>query len=448
MTFEALFATIEGMPRTFNIPSKYHSDLLSQIKRRRNELDQKKRDKSPTVLEIGPLTLKFARHFGFCYGVENAIEIAYRAVEENPGKRIYLLSEMIHNPHVNNDLEAKGVRFLFSTYGEERVPLTELREEDVVIIPAFGTTLEMFSLLEEKGVDIKRYNTTCPFVEKVWKRGGQLGAKGYSLVIHGKARHEETRATFSHASKEAPSLILSDVNEAKWLKRFILGDESLEAFYKRFEGRFSEGFSPEEDLSRVGVINQTTMLASETYEISQILRAAMNEKYGEDQITSHFADTRDTLCYATSENQEATKALIDSGGDFALIVGGYNSSNTSHLVELCEPNFPSYFVKGPDELTSRSTISHLDLKSWSVIETKDWFPEGISDRPVEIVITSGASCPDALVHSVVEKLLELRGVDPKNYHEAASQYLSALQRVDSLELRQDPSKSSLSVLTS
>src|SRR5690554_6722090 len=146
------------MPRTFNIPTKYQSDLLSLIKRRRNEVDQKKRDKTPTVLELGPITLKFARHFGFCFGVENAIEIAYRAVEENPGRKIFLLSEMIHNPHVNQDLLGKGVRFLYSTYGKELVPLSELHGDDVVIIPAFGTTLEMFAALEEKGVDIRRYN--------------------------------------------------------------------------------------------------------------------------------------------------------------------------------------------------------------------------------------------------------------------------------------------------
>jgi 4-hydroxy-3-methylbut-2-enyl diphosphate reductase len=414
------------MPRTFDIPNKYQSLLLSDIKKKRAELDPKKRDKSPTVLELGSVTLKFARHFGFCFGVENAIEIAYRAVEENPEKRIFLLSEMIHNPLVNADLEARGVRFLFSTYGEERYPLDEVEQDDVVIIPAFGTTREMFQLLERRGVDIRRYNTTCPFVEKVWKRGTQLGQKGFSVLIHGKARHEETRATFSHASIGAPSLVLADMEEAEWLKRFILGLESLEDFNTRFHGRTSEGFSPERDLVRIGVVNQTTMLATETWEISQTLRSAMEEKYGSEQLSDHFADTRDTLCYATSENQDATKGLIESKGDLALIVGGYNSSNTSHLVELCQEHFPSYFIKGPEEIVSRDLIRHLSLENWEVRESRGWLPE-IENRPVEVVITSGASCPDALVQAVVERLLSLLAVSEESYQKAAQRYLAGLE---------------------
>lgn len=414
------------MPRSFDIPLQYQSDLLSQIKRRRNEIDQKKRDKSPTVISLGQVTLKFARHFGFCFGVENAIEIAYKAVNENPGKRVFLLSEMIHNPHVNRDLENRGVRFLFTTYGEEKIPLESVTADDVVIIPAFGTTREMFSKLEEKGVDIRQYNTTCPFVEKVWKRGTQLGSKGFTILIHGKAKHEETRATFSHASECAPSLVLADVSEARWLRRFILGEESLEGFWERFGNRISKDFDPEEHLRRIGVINQTTMLATETYEISQILRNAMVEKYGDDEIGDHFADTRDTLCYATSENQEATQELIASGGDIAIVVGGYNSSNTSHLVELCEEKLPSYFVKGPDELISGDKIRHLELTNWDVIETAEWIPE-VQGRPLEVIVTSGASCPDALVQAVVERLLEILQIPSERYRVAAEEYLNALK---------------------
>ena len=413
------------MARKFDIPAKYQSDILSLIKRERNNVDQKKKDKSPSIIELGNVTLKIARHFGFCFGVENAIEIAYRAVDENPSKRVFLLSEMIHNPHVNRDLEEKGVRFLFTTYGEEKIPLSEVTSDDVVIIPAFGTTQEMFKTLQDKGVDIQKYNTTCPFVEKVWKRSAQLGAKDFTIVIHGKAKHEETRATFSHASSEGPSLVLADVEEAVWLKRFLLGEESLDAFWAKFEGRTSENFSPEEDLKRIGVVNQTTMLATETYEISQILRGAMVERYGEESISDHFADTRDTLCYATSENQEATKQLIASGGDIAIIVGGYNSSNTSHLVELCEEHFPSFFVKGPTELLGRDAIRHLDLHTWEVTETTDWIPQ--KEGPLEVLITSGASCPDALVQAVVERLLEILEVSREKYYEEADSYLTSLR---------------------
>ncbi|MCI5065803.1 4-hydroxy-3-methylbut-2-enyl diphosphate reductase [bacterium] len=417
------------MPRTFCIPERYSSDLLGYLKQRRGELDPRKKDKSPTVLPLGELTLKFARHFGFCFGVENAIEIAYRAVSENPGKRIFLLSEMIHNPHVNDDLRSRGVEFLFTTYGEECIPLEEVTANDVVIIPAFGTTREMFQKLEEKGVDIVRYNTTCPFVEKVWKRGAQLGAKGFAIIIHGKARHEETRATFSHISKNAPSLIIADTEEAHWLSRFIRGQETLSAFHEKFSGRFSESFVPERDLLRLGVVNQTTMLASETRDISRILRDALLERFGESSIQEHFSDTRDTLCYATSENQEATQALIQSGGDVSLVVGGYNSSNTSHLVELCEEHFPSYFVKGPEDLLSVDTIRHLSLDRWELSESSPWFPEPSSYRPVEVVITSGASCPDALVQAVVQRLLELRKIPFQRFVEGVERSLQQLERV-------------------
>lgn len=412
------------MPRKFHIPDNYRSQLISYLKKARAEIDPKKRDKSPTIIDLGAVRLKFARHFGFCYGVENAIEIAYRAVDENPGKRVFLLSEMIHNPHVNADLRARGVEFLFSTYGKELISLSQVEKDDIVIIPAFGTTLEMCALLEEKGVDIQSYNTTCPFVERVWKRGTQIGERGFSIVIHGKARHEETQATFSHASRVAPSIIVADISEAKWLKNFILGNETTEDFEKRFSGRLSSTFCPERDLVKIGVINQTTMLATETSEISAILKSGMEEKYGKEAIGEHFADTRDTLCYATAENQESTKQLIEAGGDLAIIVGGYNSSNTSHLVELCVEHFPTYFISGPDSLRGLDSITHLDIEAGSELITQGWYPQ--EQKRVEVLITSGASCPDTLVQGVVERLLQLLGIGQSELSNAIEHYVDSL----------------------
>jgi len=396
------------MARNFNIPAFYRSSLITSIKRKRQSLDSRKIDLSPSEIDLGTLKVKLARHFGFCFGVENAIEIAYRAVEENPGKRVFLLSEMIHNPHVNSDLRARGIDFLQDTEGRELIALSELRPDDVVIVPAFGTTVEIFNRLEEMGIDFRQYNTTCPFVEKVWRRGAELGKKGYAIIIHGKERHEETRATFSHISIESPSLVIREMSEAKELVRYILGEMTEAEFFTFFEGRYSKGFNPERDLRRIGVVNQTTMLASETQAISDVLKQAMCTRYGESTLGDHFADTRDTLCYATSENQGATKVLTEQRADFALVVGGYNSSNTSHLVELCEQRLPTYYIQDHEELISVDQIRHLDLGKGETIITTGWLPS--DQNPLEVLVTAGASCPDMLVERVVGRLAELAGV--------------------------------------
>lgn len=390
------------MARQFNVPFFYQSPIISRVKGARREMDPRKRDLEPSVLDFGPVRFKLARHFGFCYGVENAIDIAYRALEENAGKRIFLLSEMIHNPHVNDDLRRRGIQFLRTTTGEQLIPLDTLQSEDVVIVPAFGATLEVQATLESRGVDVRAYNTTCPFVEKVWKKSSQIGDRGFTVVVHGKRYHEETRATFSHARKEAPVVVVRDLEEAESLARVIRGEASREFFFEHFPDRYSEEFDPERDLQRIGVVNQTTMLATETQAIADLLRQAMIDRYGAEDAHEHFADTSDTLCYATNENQNATTALIESGGDVAIVVGGYNSSNTSHLVELCEHRMPTYFVRDADEVVSPSTIFHFDMHAWERIETKDWFP---GHRPVDIILTAGASCPDALLEQVMCKIV-------------------------------------------
>lgn len=360
-----------------------------------------KKDFSPTLLNLGPLRFHLARHFGFCYGVENAIEIAFRTVEENPGKRIFLLSEMIHNPQVNADLQAHGVHFLQDTYGRQLVPFDTLRSDDVVIIPAFGTTLEIEKQLQEIGIQTEKFNTTCPFVEKVWNRGEAIAKKGYSIVIHGKPNHEETRATFSHAAAQSPSVIVRDMAQAMELAKYITGEKPATQFYEEFKGQHSSGFAVEKDLQRIGVVNQTTMLAADTQAIADYLRQVMIQHYNPAAVEERFADTRDTLCYATNDNQTAVSKMLETPAQLAIVVGGYNSSNTSHLVELCEEKLPTYFISDAGKILSEKEISHFDFHQKQTRLTTGYLP---GTRPLDILITSGASCPDALVEQVIKKL--------------------------------------------
>jgi 4-hydroxy-3-methylbut-2-enyl diphosphate reductase len=388
--------------RSFTIPTHYRSELIGRLKAFRKAQDPKKKDLSPTLLDLGPVRFVFARHFGFCYGVENAIEISYKALEENPGKRIFLLSQMIHNPAVNDDLASRGMRFVQDTHGQMLMDWSELTAEDIVIIPAFGTTLETEALLKAKGIDPLKYNTTCPFVEKVWNRSVQLGAKDHTVVIHGKAAHEETRATFSRTAAGAPAVIVKDMAETQELGRIILGERPLECFHELFGTRCTPGFDPAKDLARIGVVNQTTKLATETQAIADHLKNVMLQKHGEAELKAHFADTRDTLCYATNDNQDATTELLKVEADLALVVGGYNSSNTSHLVELLEHKFPTYFIQDEREILSAEAIQHFNYPAHKLETTNNWIP---AKRPLTIILTSGASCPDTLLDRVMLKVL-------------------------------------------
>ncbi|HKJ31951.1 MAG TPA: 4-hydroxy-3-methylbut-2-enyl diphosphate reductase [Balneolales bacterium] len=390
------------MAKKFDIPELYKSPIIRSIKKSQQILDPRKKDLTPSVLDFGPVRFLVPRHFGFCYGVQNAIDIAYRTIEEHPDKNIYLLSEMIHNPNVNADLAKKGVRFLFNTDGSNRIPLDQLKPDDIVIVPAFGTTLEIQSELEGMGIDPYTYDTTCPFVEKVWKRGKRLGEKGYAIIVHGKNRHEETRATFSHSAKIAPTVVVLNVEEARILADIMLGKRSMKEFETYFGHKSTTGFDPRTDMQRFGVINQTTMLATETKEVMGILKSAAAEKYGENEIIDHFADTSDTLCYATNENQSATRALMEKEADLALVVGGYNSSNTMHIVELLEQVFDTYHVRDARELTSSTEIHHFNQWEHAVKDTKNWLPDA---QPITIAVTSGASCPDILVDEVILKIV-------------------------------------------
>lgn len=363
----------------------------------------RKQDFTPTILDFGPVIFYIARHFGFCYGVENAIDISYKALEENPNKRVFLLSQMIHNQEVNNDLQSRGIKFIMDTDGTQFIPWDDLKRDDIVIIPAFGTTIEIEKLLLDKGLEVHQYNTTCPFVEKVWNRSEKLGTDDYTVIIHGKPKHEETRATFSHSSKNAASVIVRDMEDAKKLGEYVLGKRTKEEFFEEFAWKYSEGFDPLLHLQRVGVVNQTTMLATETQAIADYFKQLMVTHYGAENLKQHFADTRDTLCYATNDNQSATYGLLETGADLAIVVGGYNSSNTSHIVELCEEKFPTYFINAEAEINSREEIHHFNIHTKQKTVTRDFLP---SQNPVKIILTSGASCPDTLVDRVMIRLLQ------------------------------------------
>ena len=387
----------------FEVPLGYRSSLISAIKEKRKLDDKLKKDTQPTLLDLGNLKIYLARHFGFCYGVENAIEIAYRTIESNQGKRIFLLSEMIHNPQVNADLLQKGVQFLQDTNGKELIPLSNLTKEDIVIIPAFGTTIEMEKKLNAIGIQVQQYNTTCPFVEKVWNRSAQIAKKGYSIIIHGKPKHEETRATFSHASENSPTLIVNDMEDTIELGKIISGELPDSHFYSYFKGKYSENFNPETDLIKIGVVNQTTQLATDTQSISDYLKNVMVNKFGESELPVHFADTRDTLCYATNDNQTAVNSLLEIPADIAFVMGGKNSSNSSHLVELCENKLPTYFIDGPEKLIDANSLINTNWRNKEQTIINNYLP---TQQPTTILMTSGASCPDTVVEAVIRQIAD------------------------------------------
>lgn len=392
------------------VPNHYAGNLIQRIKDFR--LEEGKRSLAPTRLPIGGLEILIPRHFGFCFGVERAIHMAFSALDEHPARRIHLVSEIIHNPLVNRDLQERGIRFLFDEKGQRQIAEEQLGEGDVVLIPAFGTTLEIESSLQRSGIDTgaahfrEHYDTTCPFVSKVWDRGEQLGREGYTIIIHGKFGHEETQATHSHTRQHTRTLVVRDRDEAEALAAFILGELELEDFTARFSEKWSAGFDPCRDLERVAVVNQTTMLAEETQEVAGILREAMRRRYGSGQLEHHFADTNDTLCYATNWNQNATKALLAARPDLAVIVGGYNSSNTSHLVEICSQQMPSFLIENSGELLSSQRLAHFDIHRKERIFSEGWLP---AQLPARIAVTSGASCPDVLMNQVVERLASFYG---------------------------------------
>ncbi|UAJ13777.1 4-hydroxy-3-methylbut-2-enyl diphosphate reductase [Aquirufa lenticrescens] len=390
--------------KSFSIPSLFKSNLIGRIKEARRVQDKLKKDFTPTHLDFGPVEVLLSRHFGFCYGVENAVETAYQIIDENPDKRIFLLSEMIHNPAVNADLLDRGVRFIQDTHGNQIVDWSELSSNDVVIVPAFGTTLETQAILQSRGIDPYAYDTTCPFVEKVWNRADAIGKKDYTVIVHGKPSHEETKATFSHSQSVTPTLIIKDIKQAIALAAYIKEEKTPEEFFVEFEGQYSAGFNPAKDLKRIGVVNQTTMLATDTQEIVDYLRQIIRLHFqlSPENIKDYFADTRDTLCYATNDNQSATYGLLAEEADFAIVAGGYNSSNTAHLVDLCVEKLPTYFIKNAEKLISEDQVLHFDNVAKEEKLKQAFIP---TKEKVRVLLTCGASCPDAVMEEILRKLV-------------------------------------------
>lgn len=368
----------------------YHSSLVERIRA------------AGSVLVTGGTTILLARQFGFCYGVERAIDLAYAARKVFPEARLFLIGEIIHNPEVNAQIAALGIRNLLDVSGRPHVE--DLGPEDVVIVPAFGATVSLVEEIKRHGCRI--VDTTCGDVMSVWKRVRQNATEEVTSIIHGKASHEETLATASRALGKGNGryLIVLDLREAGRVRDFLAGAMTREEFLREFEGRFSEGFDPDLHLRRIGVANQTTMLREETEAVQRLLREALIARDGSDVNFRLF----DTICGATQERQDALKELLAAPLDLLLVVGGYNSSNTTHLAEMGEQKVPTYFIRNQECLESPEVIRHFDLHAKSEMTTEAaWLPE--TGRAARIGITAGASCPNNLIEEVILRVLSLRG---------------------------------------
>jgi len=353
--------------------------------------------------EHGRLTLHLAREFGFCYGVDRAVDYAYQAVARFPGRQVFLTGEIIHNPHVNERLRANGIRFL-SDRGERTV--AELGPDDVVILPAFGITVQEMIDFSERGCTL--VDTTCGSVLNVWKNVVRYAQDGFTSIIHGKVKHEETRATASQALKypNGRYLVVLDRHEASIVCDYIRNGGDPAAFLARFAGAVSPGFDPDVDLARVGCANQTTMLMSESLEIGEMVGAAMRDRYGEAELAQHFR-AFDTICSATQERQDAVEALLDSEPlDLMIVVGGYNSSNTCNLARICAARVRTYHISDPGCLLSADRIRHRPVGAPSTAAAAEVVSENWLAREGRIVVglTAGASTPNNIVGQVIETL--------------------------------------------
>ncbi|MBJ05159.1 MAG: 4-hydroxy-3-methylbut-2-enyl diphosphate reductase [Flavobacteriales bacterium] len=386
--------------RSFQLPNYYSSEIIESARKIRDKYDPKKKDISPTIIKLKGLEFYIGRHFGFCYGVKNAIEICYKALKVYPKSKIYLLSEMIHNQLVNNDLLQNGISFIMDTMGNQLISWDKIKKEDIIIIPAFGTSLEILEILKKKQISIHKFDTTCPFVSKVWNRSELLAKQGYTIIIHGKAKHEETRSTFSRCRKHGPSIIVENIDDVNELCK-IIRNKNQNKFLSIFQNKCSNSFNIDRDLIKIGVVNQTTMLASETKKIINKFKDTYSLLYGDS--TKHVANTRDTLCYATNENQDSTLELLKHKADLSIIVGGYNSSNTSHLVELSSKKIPTYFINSEKNIKN-NTIRHFDLKLKKMVLKENFLPQ----ESCKIILTSGASCPDVILEKIMNKIVKIR----------------------------------------
>jgi 4-hydroxy-3-methylbut-2-enyl diphosphate reductase len=355
------------------------------------------------ALIVGNTTFRLAKQFGFCYGVERAIDLAYAARKVFPEQRIFLLGEIIHNPDVNAQIAAMGIRHLAAHPSD--ADIDELHPDDIVIVPAFGAEMPIVEAVKAHGCQI--VDTTCGDVMSVWKRVRQNAREQVTSIIHGKSAHEETRATASRALGEGGGhyLVVLDLAETDAVCDYIRHGGDKEEFLRRFEGAYSTGFDPDQHLGKVGVANQTTMLRSETEEVQRRVRAAIAERDGSD-ASGNFRFF-DTICGATQERQDALFELLRAPLDMLLVVGGYNSSNTTHLAEIGErQNVKTFFVRNAECLHSADEIAHFDLHAKEEILATNWLK---TEGPIYVGITAGASCPNNLIEDVINRILLFRG---------------------------------------
>ena len=363
---------------------EYQSDLIQTI-----------RDQGYSYTQ-GDVTIKLAKDFGFCWGVERAIAMAYEARQHFPHQRIWITNEIIHNPGVNQRLQDMNVQFIEVIDGTKDFSVVE--QGDVVILPAFGASVDEMKLLSDKGCTI--VDTTCPWVSKVWTTVEKHKKRDFTSIIHGKYKHEETVATKSFADTY---LVVLNLDEAQYVADYILNGGNRNEFLAKFANATSAGFDPDKDLESVGIANQTTMLKGETEQIGKLLERTMLKKYGPQTINDHFSSFN-TICDATQERQDAMFELVDMDMNLIVVIGGFNSSNTTHLQEIAiERGIPSYHIDGPQRLGSGNQIEHKPLHG-DIIVSENWLPTG----NIVIGVTSGASTPDKSVAQVIQRIFQLK----------------------------------------
>lgn len=379
-TFRASFG-IKGIVQ-HQLDQSYHSPLIDKIRT------------AGFSLRTGRLEIRLAKEFGFCYGVERAVEFAYETRARFPDRRIFLTNEIIHNPRVNAELQGMGVKILIDDASR-----SEITEKDVVIMPAFGVPVEALREFQKKGCVI--VDTTCGSVMSVWRRVESYSQDGFTSVIHGKYDHEETRATCSRAAKY---LVVKNKDQAKQVCDYIAGFGTRDSFLMAFKDACSEGFHPDKDLGKIGFANQTTMLSRESIEISEMLRLALGARYGQAELSNRFRHF-DTICSATQDRQDAIRELGEKKMDVILVIGGYKSSNTGHLAEIASEFCPAYHVEDASSILSGEKIRHKKIGAQEVLETSGWLPAG----EIKVGVTAGASTPNRLVEEVIQRLIDISG---------------------------------------
>lgn len=372
----------------------YRSSVVEEVRAQGNRL----------VVGEGNLTFLLAQEFGFCYGVERAVDYAYETRKRFPDRNIFLTTELIHNPRVNNCLREMGIGFLNGP-GPIDKPIESLTSQDVVIIAAFGTRVEEMELLKAKGSVL--VDATCGSVIQVWKRVEQYAREGFTAIVHGNYKHEETRATISRATQSfgGKYLVVWDKAEANRVCDYIRsGNPDRDSFANHFAPKSSDGFDPDRDLQRVGVANQTTMLSSESIEIGEMLKRAMTDRYGGDHLSEHFRNF-DTICSATQDRQDAIMNLVKQHVDLVIVIGGFNSSNTNHLCEIASQYVPAYHIDESSCILSAQEIRHKPVGRPDPAVSQGWLPKG----PVTIGVTAGASTPNRVIGDAIDRIVKAKG---------------------------------------